>query len=136
MTLTAPIGSFTFGVILHFSFVKESATAYCFAKNKRMPASNFRLRRNGRSATYQQLTGGTAGVSEILAQIDREVAQLQQARVLLGGKAAPAPKKAAAAPVARKKARKKRNLTPEGRRRIAEAIKRRWAGLKKAAAAK
>ena len=30
------------------------------------------------------------GVSEILAQIDREIAQLQQARALLGGKAAAA----------------------------------------------
>ena len=79
------------------------------------------------------------GVSEILAQIDKEIAQLQQARSLLGGKAAKAPKNAAAVPAAKKtvkKRKKKRNLTPEGRRRIAEAIKRRWAGLKKAAAAK
>ena len=79
------------------------------------------------------------GVSEILAQIDKEIAQLQQARSLLGGKAAPAPKKAAAAPAAKKpvkKRKKKRNLTPEGRKRIAEAVKRRWAEQKKAAASK
>lgn len=77
------------------------------------------------------------GVSEILAQINREIAQLQQARSLLGGKAAPAAKKAEAAPAANKpakKRKKKRNLTPEGRKRIAEAVKRRWAAQKKQAA--
>lgn len=77
------------------------------------------------------------GVSDILLQIDREIAQLQQARALLSGGAAAAPKKAAqaaAAPVAKKAAKKKRNLTPEGRKRIAEAVKRRWAEQKKAAA--
>lgn len=77
------------------------------------------------------------GVSEILAQIDKEIAQLQQARALLGGGAAPAPKKAAAAPAAKKPVKKKkRNLSPEGRKRIAEAVKRRWAEQKKAASAK
>jgi len=76
------------------------------------------------------------GVSEILAQIDREIVQLQQARALLGGKAAAALKKAAAAPAAKKPIKKKRNLTPEGRKRIAEAVKRRWAEQKKGASAK
>jgi len=76
------------------------------------------------------------GVQEILAQIDREIAQLQHARTLLAGKAAPAAKKTAAAPAAKKAAKKKkRNLSPEGRKRIAEAVKRRWAEQKKAAAA-
>ncbi len=74
------------------------------------------------------------GVSEILADIDREIAQLQRARDLLAGGPVKASKKAA--PVAAKKARKKRNLTPEGRKRIAEAVKRRWAEQKKSAAAK
>jgi hypothetical protein len=72
------------------------------------------------------------GVSDILAQIDREIAQLQQARALLGGGNAAAPKKAASVPVAKKTVKKKRNLTPEGRKRIAEAVKRRWAEQKKA----
>jgi hypothetical protein len=77
------------------------------------------------------------GVSEILLQIDREIAQLQQARALLAGSTAAKTKKtAAAAPVAKKTAKKKRNLTPEGRKRIAEAVKRRWAEQKKAAAGK
>jgi hypothetical protein len=76
------------------------------------------------------------GVSDILVQIDREIAQLQQARALLGGAAAPAPKKekAAVVPAAKKAVKKKRNLTPEGRKRIAEAVKRRWAEQKKATA--
>jgi hypothetical protein len=74
------------------------------------------------------------GVSEILTQIDREIAQLQQARSLLAGTSAVAPKKASAATTASKPAKKKkRNLTPEGRKRIAEAVKRRWAEQKKAA---
>ena len=77
------------------------------------------------------------GVSEILAQIDREIAQLQHARSVLGGKAAPAAKKAAAAPAVKKavkRRKKKRNLSPEGRKRIAEAVRRRWAEQKKVAA--
>ncbi len=77
------------------------------------------------------------GVSEILAHIDREIAQLQQARALLGGAGATKAKKAPA-PAAKRvaKSKKKRNLTPEGRKRIAEAVKRRWAEQKKAAAGK
>jgi len=74
------------------------------------------------------------GVSEILAQIDHEIAQLQRARTLLGGGSSVAPKKATAAPAAQKTSRKKRNLTPEGRKRIAEAVRRRWAEQKKSAA--
>ena len=74
------------------------------------------------------------GVSEILAQIDREIAQLQEARALLGGESGAGRRKSVAAPAAKKSAKKKRNLTPEGRKRIAEAVKRRWAEQKKAAA--
>jgi hypothetical protein len=83
----------------------------------------------------KNVTGGTVGVSEILAQIDREIAQLQQARALLGGVAAKT-RKEAAVPAAKRVVKKKRNLTPEGRKRIAEAVKRRWAEQKKAATAK
>ena len=76
------------------------------------------------------------GVSEILAEIDREIAQLQHARSLLsGGRIAAKPKRGPGRPP-KKAAKKKRNLTPEGRRRIAEAVKRRWAEQKKAAAGK
>ena len=75
------------------------------------------------------------GVSEILAQIDREIAQLKQARTLLGGTDGTKTRKAAV-PAAKKVVKKKRNLTPEGRKRIAEAVKRRWAEQKKAAVSK
>lgn len=79
------------------------------------------------------------GVLEILSSIDREIALLQRARVLLaeGGGTAPQgrgrPRKAAVA--AAKPVRKKRRLSAEGRRRIAEAVRRRWAAQKKAASA-
>ncbi len=90
------------------------------------------------------------GVSEILATIDHEIAQLQQARALLSGGVTPAAKKkagrprksaaklkksaAAASSAAKPAKKKKRNLSPEGRKRIAEAVKRRWAAQKAAAA--
>jgi hypothetical protein len=88
------------------------------------------------------------GVSEILASVDREIALLKQVRALLSGTAAAAPKKkagklkkkvtavaAAAAKPAKKIARKKKGrLSPEGRKRIAEAVKRRWEAQRKAAA--
>ncbi len=89
-------------------------------------------------------------ISDILANIDRDIAKLQQAYALLSGGTAPtakkkagrprkiaaAPKKAATvAPAATKPAKKKRVLSPEGRKRIAEAAKKRWA-TKKAAETK
>ena len=76
------------------------------------------------------------GVSEILVQIDREIAQLQHARSLLGGGAPAVTKRPVGRPPKKAAVKKKRNLTPEGRRRIAEAVKRRWAEQKKAAAGK
>ena len=65
------------------------------------------------------------GVSEILAQLDREIDQLEQARSLLtsGGRS-----------FALRRPAKKRRLTPEGRRRISEAVKRRWVAERKAKA--
>jgi hypothetical protein len=54
--------------------------------------------------------GGTVGVSEILAQIDREIAQLQHARSVLGGKAAPQPRRL-------RQPLPPRNPSREGRRR-------------------
>ena len=77
-------------------------------------------------------------VSEILLEIDKEIARLQQVRALLAGET-PAPrrgrKKKATASAPAKKAGK-RKLSPEGRKRIAEAMKRRWAERKKLQAAK
>jgi hypothetical protein len=73
------------------------------------------------------------GVAEILVQIDREIAQLQRARALLnGGSAKNSVKEVTTAP----KKSKKRRLTPEGRKRIAEAVRRRWERQRKAASGK
>ena len=72
------------------------------------------------------------GVSEIVAQIDREIAQLQQARSLLN---LVSNGKVRIARTGKRVTKKKRNLTPEGRKRIADAVKRRWAEQKKRAAA-
>ncbi len=80
-------------------------------------------------------------LTEVIAQIDAEIAKLRQAKLLLSGAEAPKsgrgrPKgsknastaAAAAAPVT---ARSKRKLSPEGRKAIADAMKRRWAERRK-----
>jgi hypothetical protein len=76
-------------------------------------------------------------VSRIIAEIDAQIAKLQQARELLAGTTASTnngpgrpkgSKNVKTAAVARK-----RKLSPEGRKRIAEAMKRRWAERKKSA---
>jgi len=68
----------------------------------------------------------------ILAQIDSEIARLTQARALLsntGQVEVPAKRdKIVASPA--KKTKKKRNLSPEARKRIADAQRKRWAALR------
>jgi hypothetical protein len=85
-------------------------------------------------------------VNRILAEIDAQISKLQQARALLAGsgttaasavakKAVGRPRKVVAAPTASKSTtsgRKKRNLSPEARKRIADAQKKRWADRRKA----
>ena len=79
-------------------------------------------------------------VSKIIAEIDAKIASLQQARTVLLGldEATPEVAKAkrgrpkgstnaAKAVKVTKPAKRKRNLSPEGRARIAEAMKKRWA---------
>jgi hypothetical protein len=80
-------------------------------------------------------------VNRIIAEIDAQISKLQQARELLAGttskvgngpgrpKGSKNAKAAASAP-----ATSKRKLSPEGRKRIAEAMKRRWAERRKQAA--
>jgi hypothetical protein len=96
---------------------------------------------------YKQLhrlfSGDDMGVSEILASVDREIETLKQVRALLVGTVAAVPtgKRAQAAKVAAKPAqkaagKKKRRLSPEGRKRIAEAVRRRWEAQRKAKGAK
>ena len=73
-------------------------------------------------------------VSQILTELDKEIARLQEARSLLAGgslRGRGAGKKSASTPRTGK-----RKLSAEGRRRIAEAMKRRWAERKKQAAGK
>jgi hypothetical protein len=74
-------------------------------------------------------------IENLLATIDSEIAKLQQARTLLansgtvngGGKPAG---------IARPKAAgRKRTLSPEARKRIADAQRRRWAAQRKTKAA-
>lgn len=76
-------------------------------------------------------------VSQILIELDNEIARLQQARDLLAGGSAKTAKRGR--PAGAKKAAtapKRRRLSPEGRRKIAEAMKRRWAERRKEIAAK
>jgi len=82
-------------------------------------------------------------VSRIIAEIDGQIAKLQQARALLAGgastpragrgrpkgsKNAATAKETAAAPTG-----SKRKLSSEGRKRIADAMKKRWAERRKQA---
>jgi len=69
------------------------------------------------------------GIDSILAEIDAEIARLTQARALLAsmGSATPAATKVKAATKTAKKAGKKRVLSPEARKRIADAQRKRWA---------
>lgn len=82
-------------------------------------------------------------VSHILSAIDAEIARLQQARQAVasldGNSPVPQPRRGrpkgsttsttAAAETGGKK--RKRNLSPEGRKRIQEAMQRRWAERRK-----
>lgn len=72
----------------------------------------------------------------LIEEIDSEISRLQQARALLIGepvKRGPGRPKAAAVhrTTASKPAKRKRRLSPEGRKRIADAMRKRWAERKK-----
>ena len=81
-------------------------------------------------------------LSDVLASIDGEIAQLRMARALLTGRSLPTanrkpgrPRKTlteSASQTAKPKRGKKRTLSPEGRKLISEAAKRRWAAQRKA----
>ncbi len=83
-------------------------------------------------------------MTDVLAQIDAEISKLQQARHLLAGTTVVETKvgrgrpkgsknvvQEAPAPAAAAK-KGKRNLSPEGRKAIADAMKRRWAAKRAA----
>ena len=112
----------------HFGELRVLLDQLCahLSSPSNMACSGFRARR---------IYTARMALKNILAQIDVEIARLQQARALLGAtdvqKARRGrPKLNADTPLLSKPAKKKRNLSPEGRARIAEAVKRRWAKLK------
>lgn len=70
------------------------------------------------------------GIDSILAEIDAEIARLTEARALLASMGSSAPQAAAKGKAAKKaagKAGKKRVLSAEARKRIADAQRKRWA---------
>ncbi len=69
----------------------------------------------------------------ILAQIDAEIARLTQVRSLLAGAGKVAPKvteRITKKAPAKSKTKKRRVLSPEARKRIADAQRKRWAAQK------
>jgi hypothetical protein len=80
-------------------------------------------------------------LKNVIALTDAEIAALKQARALLAtGPAVIVAKRKSGRPpkvqpgtAKAPKRKKKRNLSPEGRARIAEAAKKRWAAQRKAA---
>lgn len=74
-------------------------------------------------------------VNRIIAEIDAQISKLQQARALLAGTTV-APRAGRGRPKGSKNASaatapRKRKLSPEGRKRIADAMKKRWAERRK-----
>lgn len=79
-------------------------------------------------------------VSRIIAEIDSQISKLQQARALLAGtttsavrtgRGRPKGSKNASTAASASTAPRKRKLSAEGRKRIAEAMKKRWAERRK-----
>ena len=78
-------------------------------------------------------------VSRIIAEIDGQIAKLQQARALLAGTSPTSKRTGPGRPKGSKNAAavsaattpRKRKLSPEGRKRIADAMKKRWAERRK-----
>ena len=72
-------------------------------------------------------------VSRIISEIDAQILKLQQARALLSGVSQPV-RSGPGRPKGSSKVSagtRKRKLTPEGRKRIADAMKKRWAERRK-----
>lgn len=76
-------------------------------------------------------------VNRIIAEIDAQISKLQQARALLAGTMASAARTGRGRPKGSKNTAsatttpRKRKLSPEGRKRIADAMKKRWAERRK-----
>jgi len=78
-------------------------------------------------------------VNRIIAEIDAQISKLQQARALLAGTTTSAARTGRGRPKGSKNTAsaasttppRKRKLSPEGRKRIADAMKKRWAERRK-----
>ena len=77
-------------------------------------------------------------VNRIIAEIDAQISKLQQARALLAGTTTTAARTGRGRPKGSKNGGaasttkpRKRKLSPEGRKRIADAMKKRWAERRK-----
>jgi hypothetical protein len=81
-------------------------------------------------------------VNRIIAEIDAQISKLQQARALLAGTTTSASRTGRGRPKGSKNngspapttTPRKRKLSPEGRKRIADAMKKRWAERRKQSA--
>jgi hypothetical protein len=81
-------------------------------------------------------------VNRIIAEIDAQILKLQQARSLLAGTTTSAARTGRGRPKGSKNSAsaapattpRKRKLSPEGRKRIADAMKKRWAERRKQSA--
>jgi hypothetical protein len=75
--------------------------------------------------------------ARIVRELDAEIARLTSARNLLAGSSnAQAKRRVKVAPAKGAKAKPGRHLTPAGRKKLSELMKKRWAERKKKAAAK
>lgn len=77
-------------------------------------------------------------VKQIVAELDQEIVRLREARALLSGESS-RPRgrgRPAVKSIAARKTKRKHNLSAEGRKRISEALKRRWAARRKATSGK
>jgi hypothetical protein len=72
-------------------------------------------------------------VKQIVAELDHEIVRLREARALLAGASPNGHRRGrpAAKTVSIRKKPRKHNLSPEGRKRISDALKRRWAERRK-----
>lgn len=77
-------------------------------------------------------------VNQIVAELDQEINRLKEARALLAGAAAVPRRRGrpASKQVAAPRTTRKHRLSPEGRKRISDALKRRWAKQRKAKSGK
>lgn len=75
-------------------------------------------------------------VKQIVAELDQEIVRLKEARALLAGGSSNGNKRGrpAAKTVSIRVQKRKHNLSAEGRKRISEALKRRWSERRKAIA--